>query len=99
MQREKIKQIKQSIKADRPKTENLKTSHKSLKPTRNINFYGALTDKKEDEDEELMSKKHKTNEILNKKPLFSYQPGIIVKMKLNEPCVELKCFKVCICLI
>lgn len=96
LQREKIKQIKQSIRAERPKVENSKTNNKNLNPTRNINFYGALADKKEYEDEEIPTKKQKTDEICNKKPLFSYQPGIIAKMKFNEPCVEIKCFKVCI---
>lgn len=98
LQREKIKQMKRSIKLEKSKTENHNTIQTTkITPTRNINFYGALMDKKDDEDDELQVRKYESQEdVLKKKPLFSYQSGIIIKIKLNEPCLELKCFKVSI---
>lgn len=96
LQRENIKLIKESLKAGRTKKQlpNKTPPPKAIKPTRNINFYGALADKKEEpEDEEPPNKNAKVNEILSKKPLFTYEPGLIVKIKLLEACVDIKSFK------
>lgn len=105
LQREKIKKIKQMFRAENPLPPPKKPSTKKpqIKPTRNINFYGAMPadDKKHDGDEpptielsvEPPTKKQKEQEILNKKPLFTYQPGLIVQIKLAEPCVDIKDFK------
>lgn len=98
LQRERIKFLKRHVRAEQPpKRPNKPTPTKPIKSARNINFYGALADTKKDDDdeEEPPNKKQKIPDILNKKPLFTYEPGLIVAMKLSEPCVEIRNFKVC----
>lgn len=94
-QREQIKELKKQLWADRkpkprvtPPTQQ-KEQQKIIKNARNINFYGAI---KETKDEDLLEVAP-INELLDKKPLFSYEPGIIVKVHFDEPCVDVKDFK------
>lgn len=94
-QREQIKELKKQLWADRkPKTKAVapvqQKDKKIIQNTRNINFYGAIKETKDDED---MSEVPPINKLLDKKPLFSYEPGIIVKIHFDEPCVDVKDFK------
>lgn len=77
--------------------------------TRNINFYGANDNKNNDiigsstmDDTECDSKKSQSNEKknlnriadqLNKGPTFQLEPGIIVKVCFDEPCIDVIDFK------
>lgn len=92
-QREQIKELKKQLWADRkPRSAQpppLKEK-KIIKNPRNINFYGAIKESKEEED---INEVAPINVLLDKKPLFSYEPGIIVKVHFDEPCVDVKDFK------
>lgn len=93
-QREQIKELKKQLWADRKPTRPVQPpalkEKKIIKNPRNINFYGAIKESKEEED---ITEVAPINVLLDKKPLFSYEPGIIVKVHFDEPCVDVKDFK------
>lgn len=93
-QREQIKELKKQLWADRKPARLAQPpplkEKKIIKNPRNINFYGAI---KESKDEEDITEVAPINMLLDKKPLFSYEPGIIVKVHFDEPCVDVKDFK------
>lgn len=88
LQREKIKEIKQKLQAGRKKQEPKPKAVVKIKTSpRKINFYGAMQDRRsgsEDNMEEVPALK---------KPLFSFEPGLIVNLKFQVPCVDVKDFK------
>lgn len=93
-QREQIKELKKQLWADRKPARPVQPpplkEKKIIKNPRNINFYGAIKESKEEED---ITEVAPINVLLEKKPLFSYEPGIIVKVHFDEPCVDVKDFK------
>lgn len=93
-QREQIKELKKQMWAERKPARPFQPAplkeKKIIKNPRNINFYGAIKDSKEEED---ITEVAPINVMLDKKPLFTYEPGIIVKVHFVEPCVDVKDFK------
>uniref|UniRef100_A0A336LYV2 La-related protein 7 n=1 Tax=Culicoides sonorensis TaxID=179676 RepID=A0A336LYV2_CULSO len=101
LQRERFKEIKQKLQAGRKQQEK-KQEKKKPAPTpskatiktsspRKINFYGALPfDKKSGSDENTDDQEVPSR---LKKPLFSFEPGLIVNIKFQEPLVDVKEFK------
>lgn len=102
LQRTRFKEIKQKLQAGRKQQEKkqqkkkpaptppAKTLIKNASP-RKINFYGALPfDRKSGSDDNIDDPLP-----LNppKKPLFSFEPGLIVNIKFQEPLVDIKEFK------
>ncbi|KAL5277590.1 LARP7 family protein [Megaselia abdita] len=55
-----------------------------------MNFYGAIDPENERKSPVKVDRK---NPALEKAPLFSYEPGLIVNVKFLEPCVNIKEFK------
>lgn len=88
LQREKIKEIKQKLQVGgRKKPETAKKVKIKTTSPRKINFYGAMQDRRsgsEDNVEEVPALK---------RPLFSFEPGLIVSLKFQAPCVDVKDFK------
>ncbi|KAM7350815.1 la related protein 7 [Cochliomyia hominivorax] len=71
---------------------NSKAGAKHKLQKMNMNFYGAA----EEESTMKASNTEKTpqqNPALEKAPLFSYAPGLIVEVSFLEPCVNIKDFK------
>ncbi|XP_063700918.1 la-related protein 7 [Culicoides brevitarsis] len=99
LQRTRFKEIKQKLQAGRKQQEKKQQKKKTPIPSkashaspRKINFYGALpfdTKKSGGEENEMME----VQSIPPKKPLFSFEPGLIVNIKFQEPLVDVKEFK------
>lgn len=58
----------------------------------NMNFYGAAADD-EAQPKTPTTEKPQQNPAVERAPLFSYEPGLIVEMAFLEPCVNLKEYK------
>ncbi|XP_053673487.1 la-related protein 7 [Anopheles nili] len=70
---------------------------KSIKSSPRVNFYGAMPidDERSEENEVHLHQQEQSEEsaALAKKPLFSFEPGLIVSVKFREPCVDVKDFR------
>lgn len=103
LQRTRFKEIKQKLQAGRKQQEKKQQKKKPPAPTpaktpiktaspRKINFYGALPfDRKSGSDDNIDDPVPPINP--RKKPLFSFEPGLIVNIKFQEPLVDIKDFK------
>uniref|UniRef100_A0A182PPM7 Uncharacterized protein n=1 Tax=Anopheles epiroticus TaxID=199890 RepID=A0A182PPM7_9DIPT len=76
---------------------------KSIKSSPRVNFYGAMPVEDEEHTEQT-SGSSSTSHLLQpeageesvataKRPLFSFEPGLIVSVKFREPCVDVKDFR------
>lgn len=65
------------------------SASKTVKSSPRVNFYGALTD----EEAAAEVTKLEEQDQQNKKPLFSFEPGLIVNVKFRVPCSNVKDFK------
>lgn len=92
LQREKIKQVKQQL---RQRHFDKKSSNKgqSKKMTPNINFYGGNSDDVLESESSTVVTDNQETVALNKTPLFSFESGLIVSIKFQEPCIDIKDFK------
>lgn len=97
MQRAEAKKLKKIFsvtnrfnKPQQNRTPNQTTSaSKAVKSSPRVNFYGALTD----EEAAAEATKLEEQDQQSKKPLFSFEPGLIVNIKFRVPCANVKDFK------
>uniref|UniRef100_A0A182QJF1 Uncharacterized protein n=1 Tax=Anopheles farauti TaxID=69004 RepID=A0A182QJF1_9DIPT len=73
---------------------------KSIKSSPRVNFYGAMPidddEAAEVEDGESKQQPDEAEEsaaLAKRRPLFSFEPGLIVSVKFREPCVDVKDFR------
>uniref|UniRef100_A0A182TCI4 XRRM domain-containing protein n=1 Tax=Anopheles maculatus TaxID=74869 RepID=A0A182TCI4_9DIPT len=70
---------------------------KSIKSSPRVNFYGAMPVDEEHTEVEganpLQSDQPEESAAIAKRPLFSFEPGLIVCVKFREPCVDVKDFR------
>lgn len=104
LQRARFKEIKQKLQAGRKQQEK-KQQKRKLAPTpapktpinnaspRKINFYGALPFDRKSGSDENIDEPDPVPINPPKKPLFSFEPGLIVNIKFQEPLVDIKEFK------
>lgn len=70
------------------------TANIALPAPHSINFYGALQEARETQEEyEERMKLEKRQILLDNRPSFSYTPGMIVKIDFLTPCPDIKEFK------
>ncbi|XP_055841511.1 la-related protein 7 [Episyrphus balteatus] len=99
MQREKTAELKRM--AWKNSQNEMDTTKPVEKPTKklekmNMNFYGAGNENDENQAAKFNDRSNdspKLNPAIEKAPLFSYEPGLIVEAGFLEPCVTLKEFK------
>uniref|UniRef100_A0A182LYR1 Uncharacterized protein n=1 Tax=Anopheles culicifacies TaxID=139723 RepID=A0A182LYR1_9DIPT len=70
---------------------------KSIKSSPRVNFYGAMPVDEEqgeiDGPNALQPEVPEESVAIAKRPLFSFEPGLIVSVKFREPCVDVKDFR------
>ncbi|XP_049279953.1 la-related protein 7 [Anopheles funestus] len=70
---------------------------KSIKSSPRVNFYGAMPVDEEqgemDGTNALQPEVPEESVAIAKRPLFSFEPGLIVSIKFREPCVDVKDFR------
>uniref|UniRef100_A0A182W6Y9 Uncharacterized protein n=1 Tax=Anopheles minimus TaxID=112268 RepID=A0A182W6Y9_9DIPT len=70
---------------------------KSIKSSPRVNFYGAMPVDEEqgeiDGANALQPEVPEESVAIAKRPLFSFEPGLIVSVKFREPCVDVKDFR------
>ncbi|XP_061510211.1 la-related protein 7 [Anopheles gambiae] len=74
---------------------------KSIKSSPRVNFYGAMPVEEDEEHGEqdgtgshlLQPEAAEESAATAKRPLFSFEPGLIVSIKFREPCVDVKDFR------
>jgi La-related protein 7 len=94
-QRKKFKEIKKQLMLGRRKEEPNKKKivpMKKVTSPQNMNFYGAQTEPVP-VPEPVCAPVKEVNKAMMQKPLFSFEPGLIVNIKFREPCVDIKDFK------
>ncbi|XP_053665171.1 la-related protein 7 [Anopheles marshallii] len=71
---------------------------KSIKSSPRVNFYGAMPVDEEQGDgmdgsNALQPEAPEESVAIAKRPLFSFEPGLIVSVKFREPCIDVKDFR------
>uniref|UniRef100_A0A182JRD2 Uncharacterized protein n=1 Tax=Anopheles christyi TaxID=43041 RepID=A0A182JRD2_9DIPT len=73
---------------------------KSIKSSPRVNFYGAMPVEDEEQTDPdgtvshlLQPEAAEESVAMGKRPLFSFEPGLIVSVKFREPCVDVKDFR------
>jgi La-related protein 7 len=97
-QRKKFKEIKKQLMLGRRKEEPVKRKAVPVKKVKtspqNMNFYGALPQQEAAaQPESACVATKQVNKAMLQKPLFSFEPGLIVNVKFRESCVDVKDFK------
>ncbi|XP_073830148.1 la related protein 7 [Musca autumnalis] len=86
-------QVKDECNSQLPNKAQKKKSKDSNKLQKmNMNFYGAAAEE-EPPTKIVSTDKAQNNPALERPPLFSYEPGLIVEMSFLEPCVNIKEYK------
>ncbi|XP_061390120.1 la-related protein 7 [Musca vetustissima] len=86
-----VKDENNSQSPNKPQKKKSKDSKHKLQKM-NMNFYGAAAEE-EPPNKILATDKTQHNPALERQPLFSYEPGLIVEMSFLEPCVNVKEYK------